>query len=222
MKKAGYTKEQHEEAAGMGLEDAFLSHHEQPCDCAVCDDIAFRRSLRGKPYLEPAAMELLRQKVEKLESALGKIARGRLEPGHIYEQSLRMQDIAFKALYEEHGCTVLGAKVCFACGDCNTVLMGEHLARFEKWWDECSKKDWIQAKDYAQHAYIAGYGQSVERIEKWKCWYEKVSAAEFESRQRAQKFYAALQKIEDCDECDPEISISLLKLIAREALADRP
>jgi len=58
MKKAGYTKEQHEEAAGMGLEDAFLSHHDQPCDCAVCDDIAFRRSLRGKPYLEPAAMEL--------------------------------------------------------------------------------------------------------------------------------------------------------------------
>lgn len=32
----------------------------------------------------------------------------------------------------------------------------------------------------------------------------------------------ALQKIEDCDECDPEISISLLQLIAREALADRP
>jgi hypothetical protein len=30
----------------------------------------------------------------------------------------------------------------------------------------------------------------------------------------------ALQKIEDCDECDPEISISLLQLIAREALED--
>lgn len=36
------------------------------------------------------------------------------------------------------------------------------------------------------------------------------------------RYREALQKIEDCDECDPEISISLLQLIAREALADRP
>lgn len=64
-KLAGYTKEEHEEAAGMGLEDAFMSHHEQPCDCAICDDIAFRRSLRKKD-----------------------------------------------------GCDILGAKVCFACGEC--------------------------------------------------------------------------------------------------------
>lgn len=32
------------------------------------------------------------------------------------------------------------------------------------------------------------------------------------------RYREALQKIEDCDECDPEISISLLQLIAREAL----
>ena len=36
------------------------------------------------------------------------------------------------------------------------------------------------------------------------------------------RYREALQKIDDCDECDPEISISLLQLIAREALADRP
>jgi len=120
--KAGYTKEQHEEAAGMGLEDAFMSHHEQPCDCAVCDDIAFRRSLRGKPYTEPAAMELLRQKAQKFESALKKIARGTLEPGHIYDQAIMMQDIAIKVLREEHGCVIDGAKVCFACAECDPVL----------------------------------------------------------------------------------------------------
>lgn len=72
--------------------------HEGGCDCAVCDDVAFRQSLRGKPYMEPAAMELLRQKVEKFESALKKIARGTLEPGHVYLQAVRMQDIAREAL----------------------------------------------------------------------------------------------------------------------------
>lgn len=43
--------------------------HEKGCDCAVCDDIAFRASLRGKPYTEPAAMELLRQKAQSKHDA---------------------------------------------------------------------------------------------------------------------------------------------------------
>ncbi len=45
-KLSGYTKAEHEEAAGMSLDDMFMSQHDQPCDCAVCDDIAFRRSLK--------------------------------------------------------------------------------------------------------------------------------------------------------------------------------
>jgi len=50
---AGYTKEQHEEAAGMSLDDRFMLQHEQPCDCAVCDDIRFRRSIRSKAMPKP-------------------------------------------------------------------------------------------------------------------------------------------------------------------------
>ena len=99
--------------------------HETGCDCAVCDDIAFRQSLRGKPYTEPAAMELLHQKAGKFESALKKIARGTLEPGHVYEQAVMMQDIAIKVLQEEHGCTVMGAKVCFACGECDPLTSAD-------------------------------------------------------------------------------------------------
>jgi len=38
--------------------------------------------------------------------------------------------------------------------------------------------------------------------------------------QKIVKLEEALKKIEDSDECDPEISISLLQLIAREALED--
>ena len=49
----GYTKEQHEEAAGMSLDDRFMLQHVQPCDCAVCDDIRFRRSIREKAMPEP-------------------------------------------------------------------------------------------------------------------------------------------------------------------------
>ena len=70
-------------------------------------------------------MELLRQKVKKYESALKKIARGVLEPGHVYEQAVMMQDIAIKVLQEEHGCTVLGAKVCFACGECDPLVTAD-------------------------------------------------------------------------------------------------
>lgn len=99
--------------------------HDPSCDCAVCDDIAFSRSLRGTPYTEPAAIELLRQKKEKFESALKKIARGTLEPGHVYEQAVMMQDIAIKVLQEEHGCTVMGAKVCFACGECDPLVSAD-------------------------------------------------------------------------------------------------
>lgn len=29
----------------MSLDDMFMAQHDQPCDCAVCDDIAFRRSM---------------------------------------------------------------------------------------------------------------------------------------------------------------------------------
>ena len=29
----------------MILDESYLSQHDQPCDCAVCDDIHFRRSL---------------------------------------------------------------------------------------------------------------------------------------------------------------------------------
>jgi hypothetical protein len=37
--------EEHEKVSRMSLDDMFLSQHDQPCDCAVCDDIAFRRSM---------------------------------------------------------------------------------------------------------------------------------------------------------------------------------
>ena len=60
------TKTEHEAAAGMGLEDAFMSHHEQPCDCAVCDDIAFRKSLRQKAQSKHDANCLLRLLLETL------------------------------------------------------------------------------------------------------------------------------------------------------------
>lgn len=161
-----------------------LTGHEIGCDCAVCDDIAFRQSLRGKPYTEPAAMDVLRQKVQAkhdancllrllletlpiqlekhslthdrtacamliqdsidylfrdgedtliespsndeqqilklaymagqtteqklsehirresdmFKKALHRISCGTLEPGHLYEQAIRMQDIAREAL----------------------------------------------------------------------------------------------------------------------------
>lgn len=146
---AGHSKAEHEEAAGMGLEDVFLSHHEQPCDCAVCDDIAFRKSVQ-KGFMSIAEVheheKLLREEFddaqgkiarlqvdlhqtvvdcEQFKVALKKIARGTLEPGHVYEQAVMMQDIAIKALQEAHGCTVMGAKVCFACGECDPVTLAE-------------------------------------------------------------------------------------------------
>ena len=62
---------------------------------------------------------------DSYKSALKKIARGTLEPGHVYEQAVMMQDIAIKVLQEEHGCTVMGAKVCFACGECDPLTSAD-------------------------------------------------------------------------------------------------
>ena len=39
---------------------------------------------------------------DNFREALKKIARGTLEPGHVYEQAVMMQDIAIKVLQEEH------------------------------------------------------------------------------------------------------------------------
>ena len=57
--------------------------------------------------------------------------------------------------------------------------------------------------------------------DKWREWHDSACKEAVKWREDAQAFYGALQKISECDECDPEITISLLQLIAREALADR-
>lgn len=123
--------------------------HESGCDCAVCDDVAFRESLQ-KGFMSIAEVheheKLLREELEESQKAAGrlyedgrkmkmendnfrealkKIARGTLEPGHVYEQAVMMQDIAIKVLQEEHGCTVMGAKVCFACGECDPLTSAD-------------------------------------------------------------------------------------------------
>lgn len=99
--------------------------HTMPCDCAVCDDIAFRRSIQPLKTAGPNPLWLAQQELKKYKDALKKIARGTLEPGHIYEQAVMMQDIAIKVLQEEHGCTVMGAKVCFACGECDPLTSAD-------------------------------------------------------------------------------------------------
>ena len=96
--------------------------HDDNCDCAVCDDIAFRESVQ-KGFMSIAEVheheKLLRDeydaalgKIARLQvdlhqtvvahdnykSALKKIARATLEPGHVYAQAVMMQDIAREAL----------------------------------------------------------------------------------------------------------------------------
>lgn len=119
--------------------------HDPSCDCAVCDDIAFRASVQKgfmsiaevhehekllRDELDDALGKIARLQVDlhqtvvdhdSYKSALKKIARGTLEPGHVYEQAVMMQDIAIKALNDAHGCTIDGAKVCFACAECDPL-----------------------------------------------------------------------------------------------------
>lgn len=106
----------------MSLDDMFMAQHDQPCDCAVCDDISFRRSV-SKGFMSIAEVneheKLLR---DEFDEALGKIARLQvdlhqtvvdceryqkaleqiasqpLEPAHIYEIADRIKLIAKVAL----------------------------------------------------------------------------------------------------------------------------
>jgi hypothetical protein len=96
--------------------------HESGCDCAVCDDIAFREEMQKgfmsiaevnehekllRDELDEALGKIARLQVDlhqtvvshdKYKDVLEKIARGVLEPGHVYLQAVRMQDIAREAL----------------------------------------------------------------------------------------------------------------------------
>lgn len=44
--------------------------HADSCDCAVCDDIAFRRSIMAKKIPEPDPLWLAQQRIKELEGAL--------------------------------------------------------------------------------------------------------------------------------------------------------
>ena len=142
------------------IENMMLAQHDQPCDCAICDEIHMNRAIRknrdAKCFMNndgTSDCDRLRAEVNQLaehyddalgkiarlqvdlhqtvvshdnyKSALKKIARGALEPGHVYEQAVMMQDIAIKVLQEEHGCTIMGAKVCFACGECDPLTSAD-------------------------------------------------------------------------------------------------
>lgn len=91
--------------------------HESGCDCAVCDDINFRCSLAKNRRIATftewyeenemtaslesafvAGANATSRDEQRFRGALQKIARGTLEPGHLYEQAVRMQDIAREAL----------------------------------------------------------------------------------------------------------------------------
>lgn len=82
------------------IEGMMLAQHNQPCDCAICDEIhrarAVRKSRGTKCFLNNDGTS----DCDRMREALRKIARGTLEPGHVYLQAVRMQDIAREALAE--------------------------------------------------------------------------------------------------------------------------
>jgi hypothetical protein len=80
------------------FENMMLAQHDQPCDCAICDEIhrarEARKSRGAKCFLNNDGTS----DCDRLRAALQKIARGTLEPGHVYQQAVMMQDIAREAL----------------------------------------------------------------------------------------------------------------------------
>lgn len=115
--------------------------------------------------------------------------------------------------------------------------------QFRKGYEAAKCETMVVTCTNCNNVLLAEVEELKERVEKWKTWHDAASEDAKKWRREAQElqgelgryyedgrkmkmesdhFREALQKIEDCDECDPEISISLLQLIAREALADRP
>lgn len=80
---AGHTLEEHEEAAGMGLEPAFMSQgyygHHNGCDCAVCEDI--HMSELAKQQVDAAWNKLLddyksaTMRIQELEAEVDQVTQ---------------------------------------------------------------------------------------------------------------------------------------------------
>lgn len=70
------------------IDDAYLSSHQQPCDCAVCDEIHFNRSMN----------DIKRQDWNELYRLFVQIAYMELKSSQLADQALLMQHIAKNAL----------------------------------------------------------------------------------------------------------------------------
>lgn len=195
--------------------------HDDNCDCAVCDDVAFRRSLRGKPYTEPAAMELLRQKVQAKHDAncllrlLLETLPIQLEKHNLTHDrtacAMLIQD-SIDYLFRDGEDTLIESpsndeqqmlKMAYTMGQTTEQKLSEHL---RKELEEANKS-------------LDEYRGCVD---KWRLWYDNASEDAKKWRRDAQTFYGALQKIvsvadSDVLSCEPTVFD-----IAREALADRP
>jgi hypothetical protein len=190
-----------------------LTGHEQGCDCAVCDDIAFRESLRGQKLQDKHdANCLLRLLLETLPLRLEqeKLTHDRTACAMLIQDSIDylFRDGEDTLIESPSGDEQQMLKLAYMMGQKTEQALSEHL---RKELNEANKS-------------LDEYRESVD---KWRLWYDNASEDAKKWREGAQKFFWALAAIRDFGKDSALITtwpdaFSRLVEIAREALADRP
>jgi hypothetical protein len=198
--------------------------HENGCDCAVCDDIVFRRSLPAKCFVDNAGAtdcDKLRQKVQAKHDAncllrlLLETLPIQLEKHNLTHDrtacAMLIQD-SIDYLFRDGEDTLVESpsndeqqmlKMAYTMGQTTEQKLSEHL-----------RKDLDKANK--------SLDEYRECVDKWRLWYDNASEDAKKWRRDAQGFYGALVKIAEYHGTKDEVWANNMRSIAKEALADRP
>lgn len=171
LRLSGYTKAEHEEAAGMGLEDAFMK--QPPCSCVPCKH--YESSLDEVPckYCRDHA------KFEEKDFDPVKERDAAYDLG--YKDAQKTQ-----GYYGHHnGCD------CAVCEDMHNTELRRKIADAEwnKLLDDIKRLTVLLEAEQKNVVYAQQkWAEAEERVEKWKAWYESVSGD-------AAKYRNSLQQI---------------------------
>ena len=93
------------------IENMMLEQHDQPCDCAICDEIQMNRAIRGSRMKDKSFSVTDKETIAEYKQALQRAKKERDEWHDLYDLTAgtlaKLRTDAFMSLDEVHGHTKL-------------------------------------------------------------------------------------------------------------------